>query len=381
MNENTIDRVLSHFVAKKDSYEKLNIISYTPLLLEKEIRDEGKKRYKSVLEERIANKKPLFLYVSESGLVEGHLMLNSEERSKQLKLWEKLANQIQDNYFEIQVVEDEYLPCISGVFGSINSQSGVETWDAAIELRFGIMRDQLFKNQCKTLWIGPEISNSAIVISDILDSVKKNSIRFSEFLTNFESILDEYDTDDEYFKNFGEGKIYDFVFLQMDLAHHSAWFENSNKPEATEAKRKFVIDLSRDLLAHDFHKLYWRGDGGIFIKNGAGVKNYDFVVDAADQVINSFNTWKEKNKHLNTNKLGLRLSAHAGEVFAYHDRSLWTSTDLNWFAKYEREIAENEKLAVTKSVFEKLYKNKSQFNSKKPVQVPDIGQIDVFIQD
>jgi len=136
--------------------------------------------------------------------------------------------------------------------------------------------------------------------------------------------------DHAYFLQFGDGRVYRFLLLQMDLTNHSMWFEG-NQPDKNAAKKELAQSFINKLNEIDFHRLFWAGDGGIFVSKAEGRKNYDIIVDAADMIYRLFENWKTKYADLDTSQLKIRVSAHISEIFADSDPD---------FIKHEKKFSE-----------------------------------------
>jgi len=165
--------------------------------------------------------------------------------------------------------------------------------------------------------------------------------------TNF--LLDGHGINDEYFAQFDSGGIHTFFLLQVDLANHTKWF-GDKKPEKNNAKKELAMLFTDELKnQYGFHRLFWAGDGGVFVRTSEATQNFDVVVKAADIIYELFEKWKRKFKSLKTKLLDIRVSAHNSPIFVDRDPGFWTSEELNNFIKYERNISE-EGFVITKQI-------------------------------
>lgn len=156
---------------------------------------------------------------------------------------------------------------------------------------------------------------------------------------NSSTLLNGYGIKDEYFTQFKGGGIHNFFLIQIDLANHTKWF-NSKQPDKNQAKKELAIDFTDKLKnEYGFHRLFWAGDGGIFVRTPEATKNYDVMVDVTDTIYDLFKKWQRKYSNLETKLLGIRVSAHVAPIFADEDPGFWFSEDLNNFIKYERRIS------------------------------------------
>ena len=131
-----------------------------------------------------------------------------------------------------------------------------------------------------------------------------------------------------------------FLVLQVDLAEHTNWLKE-NTLEKHFAKKQLAKSFIVNLKEHEFEKLFWSGDGGVFVCNAEGRQDYDIVVEVADTVYDLFEKWKKDYKELDTIQLELRVSAHIIPIFTDDDPSFWTSIDLNYFIKSEKKEGKN----------------------------------------
>lgn len=178
-----------------------------------------------------------------------------------------------------------------------------------------------------------------------------------EYLTKL--LPDGFGNNDEFFSQFDGGGIHAFFLLQIDLANHTKWF-GEKKPEKNLVKKELAMDFTNELKnKYQFHRLFWAGDGGVFVRTSEATPNYDVVIDAADTIYALFEKWKKKNNKLETKLLNIRVSAHISQIFADKDPGFWTSEDLNNFIKYERNISEKG-FAVTKQIRDLLSAEKQK---------------------
>lgn len=173
------------------------------------------------------------------------------------------------------------------------------------------------------------------------------------YKTKFELELQKgkkYGTRDEFFAQFDGGGIHTFFLLQADLANHTKWF-SEKQPEKNLVKKELATLFTSELESkYEFYRLFWAGDGGVFVRiPEGGIQNYDVVIQAADTVYDLFDKWKKKYSEFDTKLLDIRISAHISQIFADKDPGFWTSEELNNFIKYERRMSEKG-FAVTKQI-------------------------------
>lgn len=183
-----------------------------------------------------------------------------------------------------------------------------------------------------------------------------------EYLTK---LLGNHDGNSDFFAQFEGGSLHNFFLLQVDLANHTKWF-GDKKPEKNRAKKELAMIFTNVLNdKYEFHRLFWAGDGGVFVRTSEATKNYDVVVEGADAIYELFKKWKTKYEKLETKLLDIRVSAHISQIFADKDPGFWTSEDLNNFIKYERRISEKG-FAITKQIRDLLSASKlKRFTSPK----------------
>jgi hypothetical protein len=182
-------------------------------------------------------------------------------------------------------------------------------------------------------------------------------------------LLDVNTNSDQYFDQFDGGEIHSFFLLQIDLANHTKWF-GEKKVEKNNAKKELAMIFTKELRnKYEFNRLFWAGDGGVFVRTSEATPNYDVVVDAADAVYELFEKWRKKYSELETNLLDIRVCVHVSPIFADKDPGFWTSEDLNNFIKYERNISENG-FSITKQIRDLLTspKQKRFMNSVKEIK-------------
>lgn len=189
------------------------------------------------------------------------------------------------------------------------------------------------------------------ILSALLDLSFDDKLKVEKNRLPLNSVLES-----EYFDQFGDGSLHTFLLLQLDLANHTKWFKDK-EPEKNSAKKELAKSFIDELKDYDFHRLFWAGDGGVFVSKAEGKKDYDIIVDAADIVYDLFEKWKNNYKDLDTSQLDIRVSAHVSEIFADRDPDFWTSKELNKFIKYERDISE-EGFAITEQIKNKLTSKK-----------------------
>lgn len=187
------------------------------------------------------------------------------------------------------------------------------------------------------------------------------------------SLLGKHGTRDEFFAQFDVGGIHTFFLLQIDMANHTKWFEEK-QPEKNIIKKELATLFTDELMSkHEFYRLFWAGDGGVFVRTSEATQNYDVVVQAADVIYYLFDKWKKKYNKFDTKLLGIRVSAHISQIFADKDPGFWTSKELNNFIKYERKIS-GKGFAVTEQIRDKLSTSKlKRFSSPQEEIKSDDG--------
>lgn len=179
------------------------------------------------------------------------------------------------------------------------------------------------------------------VLASLLNRVK-NMLMQAKYLN--------YNFEDVYFKRLSKAQLKSaLTVFQVDLEKHSPWLRGLTKektPPAMDARKKFADSIKQILQTSKFHRLFWAGDGGVFVYEDENP--LEDVILTADKVFDFFECWKKEHKKLETNKLHVRLSSHfLDNVWAYPDPGLWASKGLNDFIKNERKIATKDRLAIT----------------------------------
>lgn len=148
--EFTDEEALKYFLDHIAFYDEVKILSYTPcFLLNEEQSKDNKRRYaRALLERCYSGKAETVIYVAESGLKTVSAG-NQESIASNLAVWEKLASfsKLNPDNLRINVVKDEFLPCVSFVLGHVPDLPWGERapWDLLIEYRVGVQPDQLFR--------------------------------------------------------------------------------------------------------------------------------------------------------------------------------------------------------------------------------------------
>lgn len=200
-------------------------------------------------------------------------------------------------------------------------------------------------------------------------------------IDHLQKLLTVNGNNDEYFSKFVGGSIHTFFLLQIDLANHTKWFREK-QVEKNTAKKNLAMLFEDELCnKYGFYRLFWAGDGGIFVKSSEASKNFDVVIDAADTIYQLFKKWKTQNKKLDTKTLNIRVSAHNCQIFADEDPGFWTSEELNNFIKYERDISQNG-FSITEKIRDKLTSSKqARFNSTREISNKDGNTVMKIFQD
>ncbi len=163
-------------------------------------------------------------------------------------------------------------------------------------------------------------------------------------------------------KKFGRDTVH---LIQCDLSNHSAWFQDCrDQGFATEAKKDLAKTILKTLRSHGFDEVYWRGDGGAYAALARPEISGAHVVRAARALRESFERWQSEKKFevLDLgNKLALRVSCHTCPAWIGPDPGYWSSTELNFFLKHERDIAHAGTIAITHVVAADLRELRDDF--------------------
>lgn len=215
----------------------------------------------------------------------------------------------------------------------------------------------LSKSYWNTLYFKPSQQNQYYYFvldnSHSVNTDKTVNLKISWNSADEKRSIGNPDFDEEFFAQFGNGGLYPFLLIQVDLKNHSSWFDK-NEVQKNQSKKELAKSVTGMLKDCGFYRLFWAGDGGIFVKKAMGMENYDIVVDAADAIYDLFGKWQESHKNLDTQHLGIRVCAmYDPQIFADKEPGFWASKDLNQFIKYERTISENG-FAITENIKDKL---------------------------
>ena len=151
-------------------------------------------------------------------------------------------------------------------------------------------------------------------------------------------------------------KPHDYLLLHLDLTDHTEWLKSNVFPKHL-AKKELGVSIIKKLEDYQFKKLFWNGDGGVFFVDPEGRADYDFVVDATDNVYELFENWKTNYRKLEPQLLVLRVCADVASIFTDVDTSFWTSRYMNLFIKFERKITEKG-FAIGEQIKDKLTSQK-----------------------
>ncbi|MDE2590912.1 MAG: hypothetical protein KGL95_14750 [Patescibacteria group bacterium] len=186
---------------------------------------------------------------------------------------------------------------------------------------------------------------------------------------HLKKLLNDHGVNVGHFAKFDDG-LHNFFLLQVDLANHTKWF-GDKKADKNHAKKELAMLFTNELKdKYEFDKLFWAGDGGIFVRTSEAAKNSDTVIDVADTIYELFGKWKKKYRKLETKLLNIRVSAHMFQIFTDSDPGFWTSEELNNFIKYERDMSEKG-FAVTKQIRDLLTASKQKRFVDPVVEIPN----------
>ena len=168
-----------------------------------------------------------------------------------------------------------------------------------------------------------------------------------------------------------EYKPENFLVLQVDVSSHTEWLgkdvtDNTKWFKKHNARKELGKQIIKILKKYDFNRYLWNGDGGIFFCKEEDKGNYDFVVNAGDELYNLFEKWKGDNKDLDAQPLGLRVSADLELIIAEDSPSFWTSYNLNRFVKDEKTITIRG-FAISQTIKNNLTKFKDRFGDQQLV--------------
>lgn len=152
----------------------------------------------------------------------------------------------------------------------------------------------------------------------------------------------------------GEGNPVEMWLLQLDLANHSRWTHELNSyPDAFRHRREFAHAVEAALAQHDFCRLAWAGDGGVFAADGR--KSVTSAIEGATSVHETFQGWR--NTARLSDCLGIHVSVHRALVTTADDPSYCFGMDLNEFVKRERDLRDqsaDHTTTITSAVFRLL---------------------------
>ena len=143
------------------------------------------------------------------------------------------------------------------------------------------------------------------------------------------------------------------IALHVDLAGHSRWAaEHDTDLFPARERKEFATLLELNLEGTGFARLFWAGDGGLFVRRFDGKpEEFEEVASAGAVCFQQFTKWKKKQG----GKLRLRvLAAYLGEVIVYEDAGHWFSPRLNALLKYERDLGFEDAFIVTDDLHRKL---------------------------
>ena len=152
-----------------------------------------------------------------------------------------------------------------------------------------------------------------------------------------------------------------FLVLQVDVSKHTKWLETDRLDNAKwlkkhHARKELAKQIINILKKYGFAANLWKGDGGVFFCKADGKPNYDFIVNAGDELYDLFEKWKANHKDLDTPPLDLRVSVDLEFIIAEDEPCFWTSYVLNRFLKHENVMGQYG-FTISRKIHEKLSQN------------------------
>ena len=157
--------------------------------------------------------------------------------------------------------------------------------------------------------------------------------------------------------------------LQVDIAGHSK-MSNKDPEKVMELKIKLANKIQNSLTHLGFKGVFWAGDGGM----------YSIEFDSTGSVASLIDAWrgilfvlKDLNKQYNSfcGDIQLRVSAHLANIRVHESPSFWHSTELNFFAKHERDIGNVNVFRITSAVYNELSNGHRDLFKPVDVQIDD----------
>jgi hypothetical protein len=167
------------------------------------------------------------------------------------------------------------------------------------------------------------------------------------------------------------------ALLQVDLGGHSAWAAQASQVyNICRARAQFAENLTTALSFEGFDRLFWAGDGGVFVAKPNEKGFPEKVCSAADITFSTFAVWKKKEWDLH-----LRVTATFLQVLIDPDPAHWCSTDFNSFLKYERDISLRNAFVITEVLQQKLIdaSESERFTRSRHVPLPNGDRITVYV--
>ena len=174
----------------------------------------------------------------------------------------------------------------------------------------------------------------------------------------------------------GEERV--FGFLQVDTAKSGQLNGPDVSRQKTKANLRKVITGVLELCGA--RKLIWAGDGGTFLFLISNPKeDYDNMVAVALYVLETlpfFNLMKGLFNWTDQD-LRLRISCHEGRINFSKNPEEIHGSQLDYFLKYERAIAQENAVTITEDVYKQLMSSniKDLFRPKKPHEFMLAGKL------
>jgi hypothetical protein len=170
--------------------------------------------------------------------------------------------------------------------------------------------------------------------------------------------------------------------LQVDLNRHSELSAAMAPGLLMEAKMKLATDLEHGLLSRRLRRLYWAGDGGIFRIECTREDDFDAVVLSGEHVFRVLSSVNGlyADRFPKGYSLKLRVSGHFGSILTVREPRFWHGKELNFFAKYERELSAPGMFAITRQLREMLSQDqRMKFPDSRMLAIGIAGEtIDVY---
>lgn len=153
------------------------------------------------------------------------------------------------------------------------------------------------------------------------------------------------------------------VLMYFDLVNHSKWHEGVREDrwaEPYEARECLANNLRSRLEQLPVYQHHWAGDGGLFVTTYENPRFADRACQAMVMMHEVFHDWRGRVSNRST--LECRITGtYCSDICAGPKPEFWSSSDLNDFLKYERDLGRSGAICITHELFAMLGAARTHF--------------------